>query len=75
MYMYEPQSAEPAPSLRFGVGAAVAIAMVATLWLGVAPNGVLGYIRSAPEATSASQLASPAAVAAAQPAPTVAIIR
>jgi NADH-quinone oxidoreductase subunit N len=48
MYMYEPQTAEPAPPIRFGVGMAIAISLVATLWLGLLPNAVLHYTQGAP---------------------------
>jgi NADH-quinone oxidoreductase subunit N len=48
MYMYEPLTAEPAPRIRFGVGAAIAISLLATLWLGVLPNSVLHYTQGAP---------------------------
>jgi len=75
MYMYEPQSSEPAPRVRFGVASAVAIALVATLWLGVAPNGVLRYTTRVPEAASAPQVVAPAQATASQPAPNVATVR
>jgi NADH-quinone oxidoreductase subunit N len=48
MYMYEPQTAEPAPRIRFGVGAAITISLLATLWLGLLPNAVLHYTQGAP---------------------------
>ena len=48
MYMFEPRTEEPAPSLHFGVGMAIAISLIATLWLGVLPNAVLHYTQGAP---------------------------
>ncbi len=48
MYMYEPLTAEPAPRVRFGVGMAIAISLLATLWLGLLPNAVLHYTQGAP---------------------------
>ena len=45
MYMFEPRSEDPAPAVRFGVGMAIAISLVATLWLGVLPNAVLHYTK------------------------------
>ncbi len=48
MYMFEPRTEEPAPSLHFGVGMAIAICLIATLWLGVLPNAVLHYTQGAP---------------------------
>jgi NADH-quinone oxidoreductase subunit N len=48
MYMFEPRTEEPAPRVRFGVGMAIAISLIATLWLGVLPNAVLHYTQGAP---------------------------
>jgi NADH-quinone oxidoreductase subunit N len=48
MYMYEPRTNAPAPPVRFGMGMALAICLIATLWLGVLPNAVLHYIQGAP---------------------------
>jgi NADH-quinone oxidoreductase subunit N len=48
MYMYEPRTDEPAPRVQFGVGMAIAISLIATLWLGVLPNAVLHYTQGAP---------------------------
>jgi NADH-quinone oxidoreductase subunit N len=48
MYMYEPLTDEPAPRIRFGVGMAIAISLVVTLWLGLLPNTVLKYTQEAP---------------------------
>jgi NADH-quinone oxidoreductase subunit N len=48
MYMYEPQTAEPVPQMRFGVSLAIAISLIATLWLGVLPNAILHYTQGAP---------------------------
>jgi NADH-quinone oxidoreductase subunit N len=48
MYFYEPQTAEPAPKIRFGVAAAIAICLVAVLWLGLLPNAVLHYAQGVP---------------------------
>jgi NADH-quinone oxidoreductase subunit N len=47
MYMYEPRTEEAAPRVRFGVGMAIAISLLATLWLGLLPNAVLHYTQSA----------------------------
>jgi NADH-quinone oxidoreductase subunit N len=60
MYMYEPQTSEPAPRLGFGVAAAATIALVATLWLGVAPNSVLRYTKPAPRTIAQSSPAQTA---------------
>ena len=43
MYMREPQSDAPVPTIPFGLGAALAISLVFTIYLGVLPNRVLGY--------------------------------
>ena len=48
MYMFEPRTEEPAPRVRFGVGMAIAISLIATLWLGLLPNAVLHYTQSTP---------------------------
>ncbi len=48
MYMFEPRTEEPAPRVRFGVGMAIAISLIATLWLGLLPNAVLHYTQAAP---------------------------
>jgi len=48
MYMYESRNEEPAPKVRFGVAMAIAISLIATLWLGVLPNAVLHYTQGAP---------------------------
>jgi NADH-quinone oxidoreductase subunit N len=48
MYMFEPRTEEPAPQVRFGVGMAIAISLIATLWLGLLPNAVLHYTQAAP---------------------------
>ena len=53
MYFYEPQTAEPAPRLRFGVAAAIAISLIAVLWLGVLPNSILHYAQEVPTLLSA----------------------
>jgi NADH-quinone oxidoreductase subunit N len=55
MYMYEPQTAEPAPPIRFGVGMAIAISLLATLWLGLLPNAVLHYTQGAPTILTSSR--------------------
>jgi hypothetical protein len=46
--MYEPRTEEPAPQVRFGVGMAIAISLLATLWLGLLPNAVLQYTQGTP---------------------------
>jgi NADH-quinone oxidoreductase subunit N len=48
MYMFESRTEDPAPPVRFGVGMAIAISLIATLWLGVLPNAVLHYTQGAP---------------------------
>lgn len=48
MYMYEPRTEVPAPPVRFGMGMALAISLIATLWLGVLPNAILQYTQGAP---------------------------
>jgi NADH-quinone oxidoreductase subunit N len=48
MYMFEPRTDAPAPRVRFGVGMAIAISLIVTLWLGVLPNAVLHYTQAAP---------------------------
>jgi NADH-quinone oxidoreductase subunit N len=48
MYMFEPRTTEPAPPVRFGMGMAIAISFIATLWLGVLPNVILQYTQAAP---------------------------
>jgi NADH-quinone oxidoreductase subunit N len=55
MYMFEPQTAEPAPPIRFGVGMAIAISLIATLWLGLLPNAVLHYTQGAPTILTSSR--------------------
>jgi len=53
MYFYEPQTAEPAPKLNLGVGLAIAISLIATLWLGLLPNSILHYAQAVPTVLSA----------------------
>ncbi len=48
MYMFEPRTEEPAPRVRLGMGLAISICLIATLWLGVLPNVVLHYTQGAP---------------------------
>jgi NADH-quinone oxidoreductase subunit N len=48
MYMFEPRTEAPTPPVRFGVGMAIAISLIATLWLGVLPNAVLHYTQGTP---------------------------
>lgn len=48
MYMYEPRTEDPAPKVQFGVGMAITICLIATLWLGLLPNAVLSYTQGAP---------------------------
>jgi NADH-quinone oxidoreductase subunit N len=48
MYMFEPQTEEPVRRIRFGVGMAIAISLLATLWLGLLPNKALSYTQGAP---------------------------
>jgi hypothetical protein len=48
MYMFEPRTEAPAPPVRFGIGMALAICFLATLWLGILPNAVLQYTQGTP---------------------------
>jgi NADH:ubiquinone oxidoreductase subunit 2 (subunit N) len=48
MYMFEPRTEAPTPKVQLGVGLAIAISLIATLWLGVLPNVVLHYTQGAP---------------------------
>jgi NADH-quinone oxidoreductase subunit N len=48
MYMFDPQTEEPVRRVRFGVGMAIAISLLATLWLGLLPNTALRYTQGAP---------------------------
>jgi NADH-quinone oxidoreductase subunit N len=48
MYMFEPRTDAPAPRVQLGVALAIAISLIATLWLGVLPNTVLHYTQGAP---------------------------
>jgi NADH-quinone oxidoreductase subunit N len=43
MYMREPQTDVPVPGIPFGLGAALTMCLVFTIYLGVLPNRVLGY--------------------------------
>lgn len=43
MYMREPVSDEPVRPVRFGTGFALAVCLIATIYLGVLPNRVLSY--------------------------------
>ena len=45
MYMREPRRPAPVTPVPFGLGAALAISIVATIYLGVLPNRVLQYAR------------------------------
>jgi len=50
MYMREPRESEPVPPVPLGLGTALAISLVATLYLGILPGRVLEYAaRSAAE--------------------------
>ena len=49
MYMREPKEESPIAPVPFGLGAALAISAVATLYLGLLPGRVLEYARSAAE--------------------------
>jgi NADH-quinone oxidoreductase subunit N len=57
MYMREARKEVPVNPISFGLGAALTVSMVATLYLGLLPNGVLGITRG-----SAQDLLSPASV-------------
>jgi NADH-quinone oxidoreductase subunit N len=47
MYMYEPRTDAPLAPMRAGMAAAIAISLIATLWLGILPNAVLHYTQAA----------------------------
>ena len=49
MYMREPNHEEAVPPVSFSLGSALAISVVATLYLGILPGRVLDYARSAAE--------------------------
>jgi NADH-quinone oxidoreductase subunit N len=48
MYMYEPRTDAPVPRMHAGMAAAIAISLIATLWLGILPNAILHYTQAAP---------------------------
>jgi len=56
MYMREARKEVPVAPVPFGLGLALALSIVATLYLGILPNGVLRYAQQ-----SAQQLAPPSA--------------
>jgi len=43
MYMREPQTEAEVPAVPFGLALALSMSLVATIYLGVLPNRVLGY--------------------------------
>jgi len=49
MYMREPNHEEAVPPVSFSLGSALAISVVATMYLGILPGRVLDYARSAAE--------------------------
>jgi len=68
MYMREARKAVPVTPIPFGLGLALALSMVATLYLGILPNGVLQYAQQSaqtllpPVSSSAAQTDAPVAV-------------
>ena len=47
MYMAEPRTTAPVPRIGLGMGLAIAISLIATLWMGVLPNAILHYTQGA----------------------------
>jgi NADH-quinone oxidoreductase subunit N len=70
MYMREARTEVPVTRISFGLGCALAISVVATLYLGLVPNRVLEYTRQSAQellATPAQAAASGAGQATVQP--------
>lgn len=66
MYMREPRKRVPVTPVPFGLGAALALSIFATIYLGIFPNRVLHYAQqSAQDVLTQPASASPANVAAA----------
>jgi NADH-quinone oxidoreductase subunit N len=68
------ESAPPVPQVGLAVGAALAFAVLSTLWLGIFPNGVLRLAQSGGHTLQAPAMqteppAAPTATAEANPAP------
>ncbi|HUO15602.1 MAG TPA: NADH-quinone oxidoreductase subunit N [Verrucomicrobiae bacterium] len=64
MYMREPRKQVPVAPIPFGLGFALAVSIIATLYLGILPNRVLQYAQhSAQELLPQSSVQSPAVAA------------
>jgi NADH-quinone oxidoreductase subunit N len=72
MYMREARKEVPVTPIPFGLGVALAVSMVATLYLGILPNRVLRYAQQSAEELLPQQPA-PGSVNAAQTQPSAAI--
>jgi len=71
MYFYEAETDAPTPRVGFGVVAAIAISLIAVLWLGLLPNRILHYaqeVQGNPQMTQAPTTVPPAVPAAMLPA-------
>jgi NADH-quinone oxidoreductase subunit N len=71
MYMCEARKQVPVTSVPLGLGLALAVSILATLYLGILPNGVLQYaqqsaqgllVQTSPGATDTVQTARPAII-------------
>jgi NADH-quinone oxidoreductase subunit N len=71
MYMREARKPVPVAPVPFGLGVALAISILATIYLGVLPNGVLGYAHKSAESVLSDQT-TPSAAVDVQPASTAA---
>jgi len=74
MYMREARKEVPVTPVPFGLGLALALSIVATLYLGILPNGVLQYAQRSAQGLLPQQ-AAPATASAAQIQPTANIPR
>ena len=74
MYMREARKQVPVTPIPFGLGAALAISLLATLYLGILPNRVLQYAQQSAEQLL-PQPPAPGSVNAAQTQPAQAITR
>jgi NADH-quinone oxidoreductase subunit N len=71
MYMREARKPVPVAPVPFGLGVALAISILATIYLGVLPNGVLGYAHKSAQSVLSDQ-SPPSAAVDVQPASTAA---
>jgi NADH-quinone oxidoreductase subunit N len=71
MYMREARKPVPVAPVPFGLGIALAISILFTIYLGVLPNGVLEYAHKSAQSVLSDQT-TPAAASDAQPASTAA---